>query len=56
MTMATPGAVLAIQSSEGKATGDATFNNTAGPIVADPFTHNVYAVYSAGEPGLQKGD
>src|SRR5438874_1889996 len=40
---------------QGKATGDATFNNTAGPIVADPFTHNVYSVYSAGEPSLQKG-
>lgn len=36
------------------ATGDATFNNTQGPIVADPVTHNVYAIYSAGQPGIQK--
>ncbi len=40
---------------QGRATGDATFNNTAGPIVADPFTHNVYVVYAAGEPSVQKG-
>src|SRR3989441_1178005 len=39
---------------QGRFTGDATFNNTQGPIVADPFTHNVYAIYTAGEPGLQK--
>jgi hypothetical protein len=39
----------------GPATGNATFNNTAGPIVADPLTHNVYDVYAAGEPGIQKG-
>jgi hypothetical protein len=40
---------------QGRATGDATFNNTQGPIVADPFTHNVYAIYTAGEPSIQKG-
>jgi BNR repeat-like domain len=40
---------------QGRATGDATFNNTQGPIVADPFSHNVYAVYTAGEPSVQKG-
>jgi len=39
---------------QGRFTGDATFNNTQGPIVADPFTHNAYAIYTAGEPGLQK--
>lgn len=39
---------------QGGATGDATLNDTAGPIVADPFTHNVYDVYAAGEAGLQK--
>jgi hypothetical protein len=39
---------------QGRATGSATFNNEAGPIVADPFTHNVYTVYAAGEPGIQK--
>jgi hypothetical protein len=40
---------------QGGATGNATFNNTAGPIVADPFTHNVYDVYAAGEASIQKG-
>jgi hypothetical protein len=40
---------------QGGATGDATFNNTQGPIVADPHTHNVYDIYSAGEPSVQKG-
>ena len=40
---------------QGGFTGDATFNNTQGPIVADPFTHNVYAIYTAGEPSVQKG-
>jgi hypothetical protein len=40
---------------QGGATGNATFNNTAGPIVADPFTHNVYDVYAAGEASVQKG-
>jgi len=39
---------------QGRVTGNATFNNTAGPIVADPFTHNVYDIYAAGEPGIQK--
>ncbi len=39
---------------QGAATGDATFNNTQGPIVADSFTHNVYDIYAAGEPGIQK--
>jgi hypothetical protein len=40
---------------QGGATGDATFNNSQGPIVADPFTHNVYDIYAAGEPSVQKG-
>ncbi len=40
---------------QGRATGDATFNNDQGPIVADPFTHNVYDIYAAGEPSIQKG-
>ncbi len=40
---------------QGSTTGDATFNNDQGPIVADPFTHNVYAIYAAGEPSVQKG-
>jgi hypothetical protein len=39
---------------QGRTTGDATFNNDQGPIVADPITHNVYCIYAAGEPGIQK--
>jgi hypothetical protein len=39
---------------QGRITADATFNNTQGPIVADPVTHNVYDIYTAGEPGIQK--
>src|SRR5712691_7098394 len=39
---------------QGGATGDATFNNDQGPIVADPSTHIVYDIYAAGEPGIQK--
>ena len=34
---------------------DATFNSDQGPIVADPTTHSVFAIYAAGEAGLQKG-
>lgn len=37
------------------ATGNATFNNTQGPLVADSVTHNVYSIYAAGEAGIQKG-
>ena len=40
---------------QGRVTGNATFNNTQGPIVADPFTHNVYDIYAAGEASVQKG-
>jgi hypothetical protein len=40
---------------QARVTGNATFNNEAGPIVADPSTHNVYTIYTAGEPGIQKG-
>src|SRR5258708_27022070 len=39
---------------QGGATGDATFNNIQGPIVADRFTHNVYDIYAAGEASIQK--
>lgn len=35
-------------------TGNATFNNTQGPLVADPISHNVYDIYAAGEAGIQK--
>ncbi len=37
------------------ATANSTFNNIEGPIVADPFTHNVYDIYGAGETGFLKG-
>ena len=40
---------------QGRATGDATFNNTQGPIVADPGNHLLFDVYAAGEPSVQKG-
>ncbi len=36
-------------------TGDSTFNNDQGPLVADPTTGYVYAVFAAGEAGIQKG-
>jgi len=36
-------------------TADATFNNDQGQLVADPTTHDVFAVYAAGQPGIQKG-
>lgn len=39
---------------QGSATGSATFNNDNGNIVADPTTHDVFDVYAAGEPGIQK--
>jgi hypothetical protein len=35
---------------QGAATGNATFNNSIGPIVADPGTGVVYESYAAGEP------
>ena len=34
---------------QGSATADATHNNLAGNIVADPVTHDVFAIYAAGE-------
>jgi len=40
---------------QGKVTGNSTFNNDQGPLVADSFTGNVYDVFAAGEAGLQKG-
>jgi hypothetical protein len=39
---------------QGGATGNATFDNDQGPIVADSFTHNIYDIYAAGQGGLQK--
>lgn len=38
----------------GAVTGSATFNNIAGPIVADPVSHNVYEVFASGEVGILK--
>jgi hypothetical protein len=40
----------------GSVTGNSTFNNSIGPIVADPFNSNiVYQPFAAGEAGIQKG-
>jgi hypothetical protein len=41
---------------QGTATAGATFNNIAGPIVADPGTGTVYAVYATGEPQMKRTD
>jgi hypothetical protein len=40
---------------QGAATGDATFNNTQGPLVADPTTGYLFDVFAAGEASIQKG-
>ncbi len=40
---------------QGPITGISTFNNIAGPIKADPVTHNVYLIFAAGETGFLKG-
>jgi hypothetical protein len=41
---------------QGSVTGNSTFNNSIGPIVADPFNPNiVYQPFAAGEAGIQKG-
>jgi len=39
---------------QGKKTANATFNDEQGGFVADPVSHNVYAIYAAGVPGIQK--
>ncbi len=39
---------------QGMVTGNSTFNNDQGQLVADPVTGNVYAVFAAGEAGIQK--
>jgi hypothetical protein len=39
---------------QGGLTGEATFNNIQGNLVADPFSHNVYDVYAAGMTGELK--
>ena len=38
----------------GPVTGSATFDNSAGPIIADPVSHNVYSVFASGETGSSK--
>ena len=38
----------------GATTASATHNNIAGPIVADPVSHNVYSVFASGEVGILK--
>lgn len=38
----------------GPTTGSSTFNNIAGPIVADPVSHNVYSAFASGEVGILK--
>jgi len=40
---------------QGSTTGQSTFNNIQGNLVADPGTHNVYDIYAAGETGVLKG-
>jgi Neuraminidase (sialidase) len=52
VTWATVGDPIVGQAS---GTGNSTFNNDQGPLVADPTTHAVFDVYAAGEAGLQKG-
>src|SRR3989442_7589184 len=39
----------------GRITGDATFNNDQGPLVAEPTTHSVVAIYAAREAAIQTG-
>ena len=39
---------------QGGLTAMSTFNNDQGPIVTDPTTHSVFAVYAAGQGGHQK--
>jgi len=39
---------------QGSTTGQSTFNNIQGNLVADPRTHNVYDIYAAGETGVLK--
>ncbi len=36
-------------------TGNSTFNNDQGKLIADSFTHNVYTIWAGGDAGLQKG-
>ncbi|HET8922580.1 MAG TPA: sialidase family protein [Candidatus Acidoferrum sp.] len=38
----------------GHTTGSSTFNNIAGPIAADPISHNVYQIFASGQVGILK--
>lgn len=38
----------------GQITGSSTFDNIAGPIKADPVSHNVYSVFASGVVGILK--
>jgi len=38
----------------GAITGSATRNNSAGPIIADPVSHNAYTVFASGHTGILK--
>ncbi|HYZ88975.1 MAG TPA: sialidase family protein [Myxococcales bacterium] len=40
---------------QGSKTGASTFNNEQGPIVADPTTHDVFAITASGTASVQKG-
>jgi hypothetical protein len=40
---------------QGSTTGNTTFNNDQGNIVADHFTHNLYDIWAAGQSSVQKG-
>jgi hypothetical protein len=40
---------------QGGVTGNSTFNNDQGKLIADSFTHNVYTIWASGVSGLQKG-
>jgi len=41
---------------QGGVTGNSTFNNDQGKLLADSFTHNVYAVWASGVSGLAEGN
>ena len=41
---------------QGSITGFSTFNNIAGPIVADPSSHAVYDIFAAGSDGDHQGE
>src|SRR5712691_3614757 len=40
---------------QGGVSGNSTFNNDQGKLLADSFSHNVYTIWASGVSGLQKG-